>query len=87
MSGVETLRNLGPRSVDLLAEVGITTVEQLHELGSVEAYRRLRFAFGKRVSLNMLWAMEAGLRDMHWKYLTPADKEKLLNALDSNPTS
>ncbi|MFN9278145.1 MAG: TfoX/Sxy family DNA transformation protein, partial [Betaproteobacteria bacterium] len=33
-----TLRNLGPRSEQLLASAGITTVAQLLKLGSVAAY-------------------------------------------------
>jgi DNA transformation protein len=37
-----TLRNLGPRSEQLLASAGITTVAQLRKLGSVAAYARLR---------------------------------------------
>jgi DNA transformation protein len=37
-----TLRNLGPRSEQLLAAAGITTVAQLRKLGSVAAYARVR---------------------------------------------
>ena len=81
MSGVDSLRNLGPKSVEMLAEVGITTADQLRELGSVEAYRRMKFAFGNRVSLNALWAIEAGLRGIAWRQLTADDKAALKAAL------
>jgi DNA transformation protein len=37
-----TLRNLGPRSEQLLASAGMTTVAQLRKLGSVAAYARVR---------------------------------------------
>ena len=81
MSGVDSLRNLGPKSVEMLAEVGITTADQLRELGSVEAYHRMKFAFGNRVSLNALWAIEAGLRGIDWRQLTADDKAALKAAL------
>lgn len=81
MSGVDALRNLGLRSSEMLAETGITTVEQLREIGSIDAYRRLKFTFGNRVTLNMLWAMEAGLRDTDWRLLTIDEKEALKAAL------
>jgi DNA transformation protein len=35
-------------------------------MGSVEAYRRLKFTVPKQVSLNALYALEAALRGCHW---------------------
>lgn len=79
------LRNLGPRSDAMLEEVGIRSVEDLRVLGAVEAYRRLKFAFGKRVSMNALWAIHAGLQDRHWQSLTQEEKAWLRTEI-SAPT-
>lgn len=72
MTRLSELKNIGPTSAEWLAAVGIETAEQLAELGSVEAYRRVRAAFPKRASLNLLWGLEAALLDIRWDEL-PAD--------------
>lgn len=54
------LRNLGPRTERLLAEVGIHSVESLRERGALEAYLAIRRAGGTR-SLNLLWALVGAL--------------------------
>ncbi len=77
MTPIRHLRNLGPTSAAMLEEVGITTVEELRDIGAIDAYRRLKFTFDKRVSLNFLWGIEAGLRDMDWRLLSDQDKAKL----------
>ncbi len=74
------LRNLGPRSDAMLAEVGIGSVAELREVGAVEAWQRLKFAFGGRVSRNALWAIHAGLEDRDWRSLTREEKALLLAA-------
>jgi hypothetical protein len=56
--GIAELRNLGPVTQRRLAEVGIATEAELRRVGAEEAWRRLRFAFGKDVTLNALYALE-----------------------------
>jgi hypothetical protein len=63
------MRNLGPQSRAWLAEIGIETEAELREIGAVEAYLRLRFALGRKVSLVMLYAMEAALLGIDWRHL------------------
>lgn len=75
------VRNLGPMSAYMLAEAGIESVEDLRALGAVEAYARLRFAFGRRISLNALWALDAGLADIDWRTLPEHRKAELKVAL------
>ena len=81
---ISSLRNLGPKSARLLKEAGITTIEELQEIGSLAAYQRLRFMFGKQVGLNFLWAMEAGLTDRHWKDITADEKARLKAGLENS---
>ena len=74
-----SLRNLGPQSAAWLAEVGLKTREDLERTGSVGAYLRVREARGK-ASLNLLYALEAALLDVHWTELPGPLKERLREA-------
>lgn len=78
---ISEMRNLGPVTERQLADVGIETSEQLIEIGSVEAYQRLKFRSG-RVSLNALYAMEAAILDVHWQHLDCSTKARLKAAAE-----
>jgi DNA transformation protein and related proteins len=75
---VGSLRNLGPKSARMLIEAGVLTVGELRRLGPVKAYARVKALAPKRASLNLLWAMAAGLDDRDWRALSPAEKQSLL---------
>lgn len=74
---VSHLRNLGPKTEYMLSEVDVCSEGDLRELGSVQAYQRLKFRFGRGVSILALYAMEACLRDCDWRYLSTEDKKEL----------
>ena len=57
---------IGPVTQSRLEEAGIQTIGELRSMGSVEAYRRLKFMLPRQVSLNALYALEAALRGCHW---------------------
>jgi DNA transformation protein len=76
-SDLMRLKNIGPASVRQLCEVGIEDAAALRRLGALAAYRRLKHAFPRQVSLVMLYALEGALRDCHWNHLPPAVKERL----------
>lgn len=65
-AAIDTLPGIGPVTQGRLEGAGIRTVGELRSLGSVEAYRRLRFMLPRQVSLNALYALEAALRGCHW---------------------
>jgi DNA transformation protein len=75
---VGKLRNLGPKSARLLAEAGIRTIAELRLLGPAKAYARAKALKPKSVSLNLLWAIAAGLDDHDWRDLTQTEKDSLL---------
>lgn len=77
MTALTELRNIGSKSSASLMAVGIDTVEELVEVGPVEAYLRAKAAFPDRVSLNLLWALQAGLLDIPWNLLPDAMKTAL----------
>lgn len=61
----------------MLAEVGIQTLDELAELGAVKAYLRVKALKPKSVSLNLLWALAAGLDDRDWRALSAEEKAAL----------
>jgi DNA transformation protein and related proteins len=66
------VKNLGPKSREWLASVGVHTLDDVVNLGVVETYRRVKAAYPKKVSLNLLYGLQAALLDLPWNEL-PAD--------------
>ena len=77
---VSDLPNLGPVTRRWLSEVGIADVATLRATGAVPAFVRLRFAFGRAVSLNALYAIDAALRGVPWTALSPGERDALRHA-------
>lgn len=75
---VASLRNLGPKSALLLAQAGIRTIAELRLLGAAKAYSRAKAFAPRSVSLNLLWAIAAGLEDRDWRQLSVQEKASLL---------
>ncbi len=76
---LHTVRNIGPKSADRLAHLGVRTRGNLEMLGAVEVYRRYRAAHG--ANLNALYALQAGLMDLDWRALTDDFKQALKEAV------
>ena len=76
------LLNLGQKSSQMLHDAGIQTVQQLRDIGVVEAYLAIRRQ-GIAVSLNMLYAIEGALTNTRWNRLDPATREALLMEVDA----
>ena len=79
---IRQIRNLGKVSARMLENIGIYTRADLERTGPVAAFIQVREEGGKP-GLNLLYAMVAGLRDMHWNELTHEDKGELLRELDA----
>ena len=79
MTDLTTLKGLGPVTARRLTEVDIGDVACLRQLGAVEAYLRLCFAFPRHTSLNALWALQGALTGRHWTNLSAAEKADLLS--------
>ena len=62
---VSDLRNLGPKSREWLAAIGIRSVEDLRRAGAVPAYVALKRSRAG-VSLNALYALVGALEGAHW---------------------
>ena len=75
------LRNLGSTSADWLRDVGIQTKSDLERFGPALAYRLVKRR-QPNVSLNLLWAMAAGLQDRDFRELSDGEKRRLLQEIE-----
>jgi DNA transformation protein len=73
---LSALRNLGAKSEERLAEIGINTPEELDETGPVECYLRLKAAF-PTTTLNWLYALHGAVLDLRWEHITPEMRREL----------
>jgi TfoX C-terminal domain len=78
---IKDLPNLGQFMSKKLAEIGITNEDELRKIGAVQAYVRLKFLFGREITLNALWAMDATLSAIDWRFLSEERKQELLAQL------
>jgi len=73
---IRDLRNLGARSEQLLAAIGVLDVEELRRRGAVRAFAELKRA-GVTSSLNMFWALAGALEPWpegsHWREVARGD--------------
>ena len=76
------LRNLGPKSEEMLAAIRIRTPDDLARQGALAAFVALKQA-GLPASLNMLWALEGALSDRDWRDVARDDKLRLLTELEA----
>ena len=74
---ISQMRNLGPVMERRLREIGIEDEDDLRAMGALEAYRRLRFVFGREISVIALHAMEAAPLGCDWRRLPPEVKDRL----------
>lgn len=77
IEALAAMRGLGMVSARMLVEAGVGGVEDLRRLGVIDAYRRLRFRHGKRVTLNFVYALECALLDIDWRLLSGERKAAL----------
>jgi DNA transformation protein len=78
------MKNMGPKSREWLASVGIHSLDDVAKLGVVETYRRVKAAYPEKVSLNLLYGLQAALLDLPWNELPPDIKKELKNQVDDS---
>lgn len=82
-SSLAGLANLGPKSAQFLHHAGITSQEQLEQLGSVKAYLMVK-QVEPSASLNLLWALEGAISGLHWREVAREHRTSLLLALETH---
>jgi DNA transformation protein and related proteins len=88
---IRDLRNLGARSEQMLAAIGIYNAEELRRRGAVRVFTELKRA-GVASSLNMFWALAGALEPWpegrHWREVARGDSRlSLLLSLEDYETS
>jgi DNA transformation protein len=78
---IRELPNFGPKSQQMLEQAGIRSVQQLHKLGAVRAYLKVKRS-GGNASLNLLWAMEGAITGRDWRVVARDDRLRLLLELE-----
>ena len=75
---------MGPKSSQWLASVGIHTLDEVAQVGVVETYKRVKAVYPDKVSLNLLWGLQAALLDLPYgaRELPPDIKEELRKQVD-----
>ena len=73
--------NLGPKSAERLAAVGIKDAEALRQVGAAVAYREVKARFPDDTSLNLLWAIQGALMELHWLDVPDEIKRQLRDEL------
>lgn len=71
------MKNIGPKSREWLASIGVHSLDDVAKLGVVETYKRVKAVYPEKVTLNMLWGLQAALLDIPWKELPPDIKDQL----------
>jgi DNA transformation protein and related proteins len=76
------LLNLGPRSAEWLADVGVRTVGDLRAMGAVLAYRIVKDRRDD-ATIHLLYALYGALEGKRWDRLTDDEKASLKKALET----
>jgi DNA transformation protein len=77
----QSLLNLGPVSWKMLERAGFKDIESVRAVGPVRTYLAVKDV-EKKASLNLLYALAAGLQGRRWSDLTPHEKGRLIRELE-----
>jgi DNA transformation protein and related proteins len=77
------MKNMGPKSTQWLASVGIHSLDDVARIGVVESYLRVKAAYPDKVSLNLLFGLQAALLDLPWNELPPDIKAELKRQVEN----
>ena len=72
-SELSRLKNIGAATEAWLNEGGFSTEAELRDAGAVLAYKIVKHQ-RTSASLNLLYALDGALQDVHWNALTPERK-------------
>jgi len=76
MGELSELSNIGKVLEKKLNQIGIYTEKQLKEIGSKEAFIRIRF-FDPGACLHMLYALQGAIDGIKYTFLTESTKQDL----------
>ena len=68
---------IGPKSAEILARLGITTIEQVEARGLVETYLDVLELDGTGATINFLWGLESAVTGINWLEIPEERKVEL----------
>lgn len=77
MSESESKIGIGPKSSEILARLGITTIEQVEQRGLVETYLDVLDLGDTGATINFLWGLESAATGTHWLEIPDERKAEL----------
>lgn len=77
MNQLTDLPNIGTVAARKLQKAGIDSPEKLRELGSKEAFLRVRLKADSEACLHMLYGLEGAVQNMRWHGLPQETKAAL----------
>jgi len=87
ISDLAALRGLGKVSAGWLIDAGISSAEELVEVGAVRAYLRVQslpdINTGVKSGMNLLYALVGAIEDRSWQEVARLEKGRLLSELES----
>jgi len=75
------LKGFGPKSEEILAQIGINDVEQFLQMDAFEIYAKLKRNV-KGTGLNSIYAIIGAQQDKHWQEIKCEMKEEIIMRLD-----
>jgi hypothetical protein len=78
-SGGGSKIGIGPKSREILARLGITTIEEVEQRGLVETYLDVLELGDTGATINFLWGLESAATGIHWLEI-PAERKAALRA-------
>ncbi|NAW64969.1 TfoX/Sxy family DNA transformation protein [Photobacterium halotolerans] len=84
---IKDLPNLRLANERMLKKAGISSVDQLFEVGAIGAFQALQESHHESLSLDLLWALEGAVSGKHWSVITPQRRNELLSKLETSALS
>ncbi|MDX1301647.1 TfoX/Sxy family DNA transformation protein [Photobacterium sp.] len=78
---IKDLPNLRLANERMLKKAGIDTIEQLFDLGALDAYKALQQTHQESLNVELLWALEGAISGKHWSVITEQRRTELLSEL------
>jgi len=78
---IRDLKGFGPKSEEILATVGVHSVEDFMAIDPYQLYQKLKQAV-KGTGLNSIYAIIGAREGIHWQKVANTRKEEILMRLD-----
>ncbi|KJY83137.1 DNA transformation protein [Vibrio galatheae] len=79
---LKDLPNLRLATERMLKKAGIDSVENLEEVGAVNAFKAIQSTHSADVNIELLWALEGAINGTHWSVIPQSRRQELLTQIN-----